>query len=209
MLQIEDLQENGLCIYTDKPSFSYGSDAVALAAFTHIKAGERALDLGAGTGILAILLQGRTHARFTAVEIREDMCELIRRSVQTNGQDEHIDTLCADLRELRPHAGFENFDAAVCNPPYFTGGTLSENEQRRDARHQQNCTLADAAACASRLLKEGGRLCICYPVSGLSPLCCELSACRLEPKRLKIIENRLALIEAKKGAKPGLTLECD
>lgn len=209
MLQREDLQENGLCIYSDKPAFSYGSDAIALAAFTRLRAGDRALDLGAGTGILAILLQGRYGARFTAVELRGDMCALIRKSVEENAQGDYIETLCADLRELRSRAGFENFDAAVCNPPYFSGGTPSENEQRQEARHQQSCTLADAAECASRLLKEGGRFFVCYPASGLSELCSELSRCRLEPKRIKIIGKRLVLAEAKKGAKPGLTLEYD
>ena len=205
MLQKEDLQENGLCIFTDKPAFSYGSDALALASFAHLKRGERALDLGAGTGILAILLESRFHARFTAVELREDMCALIQKSVSANGQA--IEVLCADLRTLRPSPEFENFDAALCNPPYFTGGTKSENEQRRTARHQESCTLQDAVLCAARMLKNGGRFTLCYPVSGLASLCAALVENGLEPKRLRIHENRLALIEAKKGAKSGLKYE--
>ncbi len=207
MLQTEDLQENGLMICVEKPGFSYGGDAVALAAFARLKKGETALDLGAGTGILAILLAGRYGARFTAVEIRGDMCALMQKSIALNAQEEMISVMNADLRELKSGRGFENFDAAVCNPPYFSGGTQSENEQRLESRHQKSCDFRDAAACAFRLLKQGGRFYICCPVTMLADCCAALIENGMQPKRMRIESGRLALIEAKKGAKAGMRLE--
>ncbi len=198
--------ENGLRIRVDKPSFSYGSDALALADFTRLKKGERVLDLGAGTGVLAILLQGRFGARFTAVEIREDMCALTRESVALNAQQDAIEIRCADLRTLRPAPGFESFDAAVCNPPYYLEGTQSENKQRMQSRHQNTCTLRDVAACASRLLKEGGRLYVCCPVSQFADCCAALVQYALQPKRVLIQKKRLVLLEARKNGGVGMEL---
>ena len=206
MIVTEDLMENGLRIRVDKPAFSYGGDAIALANFTRLKANERALDLGTGTGILAILLNGRYGARFTAVDIRADMCALARESVALNAQEGAIDVRLADLRTLRPAPGFENFDAAVCNPPYFSGGTQSANGQRRQSRHQDTCTLRDAAACAARLLKAGGRLYVCCPIAQLADCCAALIEYGLQPKRVCIQKKRLALLEAKKGGGVGMEL---
>lgn len=208
MTVCEDLQENGLRIYVDKPSFSYGSDAVRLCGFARLKKGERALDLGCGTGILAILLNGRTGACFTAVDIQSGMCELAARSVALNGQQAQIAVRCADLRTLCLAPGEKPYDAAVCNPPYFPGGTPSPDEQRRLSRHQDACTPYDVADCAARMLKRGGRLYLSYPVSLLAEVCAALVTADLQPKRLAITPGgKLALIEARRGAKAGLTLE--
>ncbi|MDD4076008.1 MAG: methyltransferase domain-containing protein [Eubacteriales bacterium] len=198
--------ENGLRIRVDKPSFSYGGDAVALADFARLKKGERALDLGAGTGILSILLHGRYGARFIAIEVQEAMCALARESVALNNQEDAIEVRCADLRALRPCAGFENFDAAVCNPPYFCAGTQSENGQRMQSRHQNTCTLRDVAACAARMLKDGGRLYVCCPVSQFADCCAALIQYGLQPKRACIQNQRLVLLEARKNGGVGLEL---
>lgn len=198
--------ENGLRIRVEKPAFSYGGDAISLANFARLKKSERALDLGTGTGILAILLNGRYGARFTAVDIRADMCALALESVKLNAQEDAIDIRCADLRTLRPKAGFENFDAAICNPPYYSGGTQSADEQRRQSRHQDSCTLRDVAACAARLLKESGRLYVCCPVSQFADCCAALIEHDLQPKRVCIQRNRLALLEARKGGGVGMEL---
>ncbi len=209
MIHTEDLQENGLFICVEKPGFSYGSDALRLAAFARLKRGERALDLGAGTGILSILLASRHGAHFTAIEIQEEMCALMEKSVAINAQEDSIEIRCADLRALKSAPSFEHFDAAVCNPPYFAGGTKSESEQRRASRHQDSCTMRDAASCAARLLRQGGRFYICCPATLLADCCAALVENGMQPKRLKLEGARLALIEAKKGGKPGLTLEIE
>ena len=86
MKVIEDLQLNGLSIVVDKAGFTYGSDAVLLANFANPRRGDSCLDLGAGTGILSILVNGKTGARFTAVEIQQAACRLMEESIALNGQ---------------------------------------------------------------------------------------------------------------------------
>ena len=81
MKTLEDLQFNGLKIYVDKSGFTYGRDAVLLANFAKPSAKEHILDLGTGTGILAILISGKTGARVTAVELQKDAASLAEESV--------------------------------------------------------------------------------------------------------------------------------
>ena len=212
MVYEEDLQHEGLRILVEKPGFTYGSDAVLLANFLRAKPGEQVLDIGCGTGILSILASAKTGAHFTAVDIQPRMCELCAVSVRLNGQQDAISVLLADIRTLHEQLGHECFDAAVCNPPYFSGGTQSPDAQRQLSRHQDACTITDVALCAKRMLKNGGRLYLCYPAPLFAQACAALVEHRLEPKRVRPATQGnaapyLTLIEAKKGGKPGLVWE--
>ena len=210
MKVIEDLQFKDLRIAVNKPGFSYGHDALLLCDFARMGPRDKALDLGAGTGILAILLNGRHGTPFTAVEIQPEMAALMEESVALNGQRD-IRVLCRDLRTLHEVLPRESFTCAVCNPPYFTGGTPSEDEGVNISTHQQSCTVEDVAKCAKLMLKNGGRLWMCYPASGAAEAFAALHNNSMEPKRIQLVYGKkapyLALIEAKKGAKPGLIWE--
>ncbi len=207
---MEDLQCKNLKIIVDKDGFSYGRDAVLLANFVRAKSGERALDMGTGTGILAILVNGKTGARITAVEIQQEAAALAAESARLNGQD-NIEVLAGDVRELHKSLGYALFDLAVCNPPYYTGGTASPDPHKRQCTHQQTLTLAEAAQSASRLLKNGGRFYLCYPAEGFAALCAALIQSGIQPKRVQLAYggNRpyLVLVEGKKGGKEGLLFE--
>lgn len=209
---IDDLQYNGLVIIRDTEGFSYGHDAVLLANFVKLRAGERLFDLGTGTGILAILISAKTGADVVACDIGERCCELARKSVEFNGQSEHIDILQADIRSLGVNE-VGVFDAVVCNPPYYRAGTESANEERRRSTFEETCTLSDAVGCAGRILKNGGKLFMCYPADRLAPLCAALEADELPPKRIRFIRSKadkppyLVLIEAKKRARDGAIIE--
>lgn len=210
---IEDLQFDGLKIIRDTRGFTYGTDSVLLYNFVHARENEHLLDLCAGTGILSILINGKTKAHMTAVEINESLCDTLRRTVQMNGQEEGIRVVCADLREKSAELTAGGYDAVVCNPPYFASGTKSEVEQRRISTHQDTCTLYDVSACAKLLLKNGGRLYLVYPASLLCEAVHALKENGIEPKRIQMVFTRrntpphVALIEAKKGGRTGLIWE--
>lgn len=208
----EDLQCGGLVILRDTERFTYGHDAVLLANFVRAKRGERFVDLGTGTGVIAILAHAKTGADALAVDIDPECAALAAKSVAQNALEAHITVECADMRALRPRATGV-FDAAVCNPPYYAAGTQSRDPSRRMSRFQGECTLADAAGAAARLLKNSGRFFICYPAEHIAPLAAVLEEYRLPPKRICFVRSKpekqpyLVLVEAMKNARDGAVLE--
>lgn len=208
----DDLQYEGLVILRDTERFAYGHDAVLLANFVRAKRGERLLDLGTGTGVIAILANAKTGAKAFALDIDPDCCDLARESVALNRLSGEIVVLCADMRAFSAPQE-ELFDAVVCNPPYYKAGTESGNPSRRRSMFQQDCTLQDAVSCAARNLKNGGRFFICYPAELIAPLFAALSAAKLPPKRIRFVRSKadkppyLVLVESKKNARDGAVIE--
>jgi tRNA1(Val) A37 N6-methylase TrmN6 len=127
----------------------------------------------------------------------------------------HLRAVCADVRRFAlpktdTASELGHYDVVACNPPYFTGGPRSADALRAQARHEDACTLADAAACAARLLKDGGRFALCQKPERFAETCAVLCAAHLEPKRVALVKNSgggvpwLFLLEAQKNRRPGL-----
>ena len=148
---IDDLQRDGLVIVRSDSRFAYGHDAVLLTDFVRAHAGERYLDIGTGTGILAILTHAKTGADFVAADIDGECVRMAKRSVELNRLGEHISVEQCDARTLT-EAEFGRFDGAVCNPPYFAPGSGGDGRQAR----MGDCTPEQLCAAAGRLLKNGG-----------------------------------------------------
>ncbi len=196
--------------------FRFGTDALLLTHFSvPRKAGETVCDLGTGCGIIPFLLIQHTPAprRVIGVDIQKGAIDLARRSVSENRCPE-ISFLHADWRAPSHIAPPGSFDRVICNPPYFpeNAGKVSASAPRRIARAETGDTLEEVAHAASFLLKTGGRLCLCHRPERLCDLLCTLRAHHLEPKRLIAVQQRaekdpwLILVEAVKGAKPGVLL---
>jgi len=208
--RLDDLQYKGLFLYqrADLPRFA--QDAVLLAAFADLTARDRAVDLGAGTGALAVLCGARTGAAFVCVEKEEALCALLRRTAAYNGLN--LPVHCMDWADAPAALGRGTFTAALCNPPYYAAGTQSPDPARAAARGGRNA-LKGAVSAAAKLLQNGGRLYLCYPAERLTDALVLLRGTGLEPKRLRLAaENAgaapyLALICARKGGRPGMKTE--
>ncbi len=152
MERLDDLQFNGLYLIQDPDRFCFGTDAVLLSAFSSVRARERALDLCAGTGVIATLLKSRTGAQMEALEIDPKLCDMFSRSCAYNGLT--IPIHCMDMRGAAKALGHGAFDAIVCNPPYFEAGSVSPSPARALSRHGDSEEVCRSAA---QLIKNGGR----------------------------------------------------
>ncbi|MCR5808137.1 MAG: methyltransferase [Clostridiales bacterium] len=214
--KIEDLQYKGLRIIQNESGFRFGTDSVLLAGFVKAGPKDSVIDLGSGTGVIAMLVEARTGAKVTALELQPEQCDMARRSISMNGLD--IEVVEADMRTAHESLGRGRFSAAVCNPPYYPAGSgeisgKGESGFEGAATHDLFCTMSEVASSAARLIKYGGRFFICCPTSRLAEAITALSNEKLTPKRLRLVAVRedkapyLALIEAKKGGAPGLKAE--
>ena len=211
MERVDDLQFRGLRLLQDDALPCFTEDAVHLVHFLRLGGRDRVMDIGCGTGVIAVLGAAYTGAAFTGIDVQAPLVELAARSAAMNGQDVRFETL--DVREAPAHFGHGSFTAAVLTPPYFSSDTGAPEGARAVSRHA-DAGLTDAMLRAAfLLLKNGGKLFLCYPCAGLAEILCRLRENRLSPKRMRLVAGSrdaapyLALIEAKKHAKPGLLME--
>lgn len=214
--RVDDLQCNGLRIIQSPASFCFGTDSVLLAHFALRgleKASKRSrlADLGAGSGVLSLLINARTGIPVTAIELDSAACDRFQRTLELNGAGAGITVLNADYLDPSLEPG-RKFDFAVCNPPYFRRdqGGLSKSAS---ATHELTADIGVICKAAARLIKFGGKLFLCFPAERLAEAITALAASGLEPKLMRLVKTRpgqrpyLALIRANRGAKPGLIIE--
>ena len=214
--RIDDLQFMNLRIIQSPDAFRFGMDSVLLADFARVRPRSRVCDLGTGSGILPLLLYGRSpDITCDAVEIQPDAAERAGRSMRLNGLEDKITVHNRDLKEARaflPHAAF---DLVICNPPYSPekASLASTRPALRTARQEGGCTLEDVAAAAAWLLRSRARFSLMLPAARLTDAFDTLRRHRLEPKRLRLVHAnvqrpaRLALMEAMLDVNPGLIIE--
>ena len=207
---VEYLNEELRLIVSDEHTF--GTDALLLGAFSAPKRREKALDMGAGCGIIPFFWIREGLENAAALEVQEGGAELIRRSAELNGLKARLEVFHADLREIKGVLPFGHFDLVTMNPPYKAVGTgiISQSEVDRIARHDTICTLEDAALAASRLLRFGGRFCICLKPERLCDAVVSMKKFNIEPKKMRFVKQKngvvpwLLLLEGKFGGKAGL-----
>ena len=155
--RLDDLQLKGYEIIQDPKRFCFGIDAVLLSNFAKVKPGERVLDLGTGTGILPILLEGKTKgSHFTGLEIQEESADMARRSVAYNRLEDKIDIVTGDIKEAATIFPPASFDVITTNPPYMLNqhGLKNEGDAKTIARHEILCTLDDILRESEKILAD-------------------------------------------------------
>lgn len=214
--RIDELHRNGYRIIQRENAFCFGMDAVLLSGFASVKPGERALDLGTGTGIIPILLEAKTEGNhFTGLEIQEEMAEMASRSVKLNGLEEKIDIITGDIKEAGRIFGGASFDVVTTNPPYMNDSHGLKNPElpKAIARHEVLCTLDDVVREGARVLRPGGRFYMVHRPHRLIEIITALTRYRLEPKRMKMVhpfvdkEANMVLIEAVRGGRSMIKVE--
>lgn len=214
--RFDDLHRNGYKIIQNKKKFCFGMDAVLLSGFASVREGENVLDLGTGTGIIPILLAGKTEGRhFTGLEIQTESADMARRSVLHNHLEDRISIIEGDIREAGKIFPPAFFDVITSNPPYMTGqhGLVNPNKEKAIARHEICCTLEDVVGQTARLIRVGGRFYMVHRPFRLAEILHMLVEYRLEPKRLQLVypfidkEPNMVLIEAVRGGRSRVQVE--
>ena len=211
--RLDDLQCDGLKLIQRPAVFRFGTDSVLLADFARPRKKDRAVDLGCGTGAIALLMAAhRPGLTVDAVEIQPEIADMARRSVALNGMEDKVRVLNADMRDAWRTLGAGAYTLAVCNPPYGKVGAALEsaNEARRVARHEGDLAPEDIARAAAMLLQNGGRFCVIYPAPRAFEMMRAMHENRLAPKRIRTVHGvagrapKFVLMDAVRGGGEGL-----
>ena len=211
MFRFEPLGEKLKICVSDEHSF--GTDAFLLSTFSSPKKTDVVYDLGTGCGIISMLwFRTVPPKKVYAVDIQEKAIEQLEITVKENELTDKIFPIRADLKQLKT---IEQADLVVCNPPYNAAGAgiINELSAEQIARHEILCDIYDVTKTAAKLLKFGGRLCICQRPERLCDVIDAMKKSGIEPKRLRFVQKDsvsapwLFLIEGKKGSKPFLSVE--
>ncbi len=195
---------------------TFGTDALLLADFAAPKRRERVCDLCSGCGIVPLLfLRNNPEQNLTAVEIQKEACALIAEGLKKSNKTDGIRIVNADLRDRQEQLQSGEFDLITVNPPYFKVGSgyACQTPALQLIRSEVCCTVEELAQSAFRLLRSGGRLCLCHRPERLTDVIAALRANRLEPKRLRFVISDsdaapwLFLLEARADAASGLIIE--
>ena len=214
--RVDELQRNGYKIIQNPEKFCFGMDAVLLSGFVRASKGDKALDMGTGTGIIPILLEAKTECdHLTGLEIQEESADMARRSVRLNGLTDKIDIVTGDIKEAGQLFASASFDIITCNPPYMIGqhGLTNPDAPKAIARHELLCTFEDVAKNAATLLRPGGHFFLVHRPFRLAEIMTTLVKYKLEPKRMQLVypyvdkEPNMVLLEAVRGGKSRMTVE--
>ena len=122
-----------------------------------------------------------------------------------------MESICADIQTIPSLFPAGSFDCCISNPPYYSGGPASKRTPL--ARREDCCTIPELMAAAGYALKFGGDFFLVHKPERLAEIISCAAAQKLEAKRLCLVRHReggsiaLILLQLRKGANPGLTLE--
>ena len=201
-------------LYQPKNGYRFSVDSLLLFDFVNLKTAKSIADLGAGSGIIGILLAGKyPDASVDLFELQDNLAGIAEKNVILNRCEDRVRVIKCDLRELQAApSAHPRYDLVVSNPPFrrLKSGRLNIEEEKAIARHEITLRLHECINAASALLRNRGRLYMVYHPCRLSELLTVMREKGIEAKRLRFVhsnpssEAKMVLLEAVQGGRVGL-----
>ena len=139
-----------------------GTDGVLLGAWTEVENKRQVLDIGTGSGLIALMIaQRNADAAITGIDIEDGAYNQAKENAADSPWNKRIEIVKTSLQNFTPDS---KFDLIVCNPPYFTNSLKNPVESRSIARHSDSLPLEELASNVCRLLHSGGTFAVILPV---------------------------------------------
>ena len=208
--RIDDLEFNGLKIIQNESGFCFGIDAVLLSDFAKkIKKDSKVLDLGTGTGIISILLCGKTELKkVIGVEAQKEVYDMACRSSKLNDLEDRFEVINENILNLENILEKNSFDVIVTNPPYKkqNTGIINDDEKKIISRHEVLAKLEDFISVSSKMLKDKGEFYMVHRPERIADIFIEMRKYKIEPKEIRLVysnEKKSPKMVLIKGVKNG------
>ncbi|MGQ1785111.1 tRNA1(Val) (adenine(37)-N6)-methyltransferase [Saccharicrinis sp. GN24d3] len=140
-----------------------GTDGVLLGAWASVEGAKSILDIGTGTGLIALMLaQRNSTARIDAIEIDEQACEQAIINFTESAWAERLHIVHTDFQSYKVDI---KYDLIVSNPPYFNHALKNDCETKSKARHTDSLSFYDLIKGAGKLLNADGLFCVVLPAN--------------------------------------------
>lgn len=150
-------------IRQDRCALKVGTDGVLLGAWSNYEGAKRILDIGTGTGLLALIAAQRNgEAMIDAVEIDDASAEQAAENAAAGPWADRVRVHRMDVRRMQAS---EPYDLIICNPPFYAGEMDSPDARTGLAKHSGELTFLDLVAAFDRLLNEDGRASVIVPLN--------------------------------------------
>ncbi|MDA3882750.1 MAG: methyltransferase [Bacteroidales bacterium] len=155
----------------EKSPHKIGTDAILLGALTNHSQHRRILDIGTGTGILAIMMaQKYPHALIDALDISEDAYNEASENFKNSPWSSRLNCYLNDVNSCESHTS-ESYDIIISNPPFFHNSLLSENAEKNKARHTLSLSPEVLVDAVSSLISPKGIFSLIIPYSDTHRYC--------------------------------------
>lgn len=170
-----------------------GMDGVLLGAWTDPSGAERILDIGTGTGLIALMIaQKNGKAQIDAIEVDTEAFDEAVQNIQQSHWGERIHPELFSFQEFAERTN-RKYDLIVSNPPFFTNGVKAPLENRAQARHSDSLPLDVLISGAANMLSEKGRISLVLPIESLPEIVLLADSnklfisrlCRVKPNPIK------------------------
>ncbi|MBR5086180.1 MAG: methyltransferase [Muribaculaceae bacterium] len=180
-------------VLNDKTAMKVGTDGVLLGAWCNVSEAKRVLDVGTGSGVIALMIAQRNNdATIYGIDIDGDSVEEARFNFKNSPWS---DRLSAEMFDFNDFKAVLSYDLIVSNPPFFTNGRLPPNSSREQARHNTSLTFSQLISHSAELLSPRGVLAFIAPAENID-----------EIRRAVVVENfyvsRLAYVVPVEGDSP-------
>jgi tRNA1Val (adenine37-N6)-methyltransferase len=189
MTRNNSFQFKQFTIMQDNAAMKVGTDGVLLGAWTAIENVHSILDIGTGTGLIALMLAQRSIASITALDIDDKAIHDASLNVQNSPWKDRINPIHSSFQEYIKNNHYL-FDCIVCNPPYFTNSIRSKTGTRAVARHNDQLPFEVLIEGVSCILDKDGHFNVILPVGAENEFRYLAANVRLFPSRITRVKPK-------------------
>jgi tRNA1Val (adenine37-N6)-methyltransferase len=161
--QTAPFQFKQFAVQQDRCAMKVGTDGIMLGAWAKVDAATQVLDIGTGTGVIALMLAQRApQATIHAIDIDDVACEQAGENFASSPWKERLSVIQEAIQGYA-RTTRTSYDLIVSNPPFFSGGTFGMKEERAIARQTVRMPHGDLLIAVRQLLAKDGRFCLVLP----------------------------------------------
>ncbi len=151
-------------VHHDLCAMKVGADGVTIAAWVDVSSAKTVLDVGCGSGLIALMIAQRSHADIVAIDIDEQSVKQTQINISNSPWSDKIIAQHISLQNYAKESNMK-FDVIVSNPPYFSNSLKANNEARTMARHNDSLPWLELIDSSKLLLNESGKLVLILPIN--------------------------------------------